>query len=342
MFAVDTGRDNDDAIIGWLLEEDNPSVRFFCLTQLLALDSEDPLVVEAKQAIMRRGAVPALLAGQDHGGFWGDPDRLYTAKYQGTAWRVLLLAELGADGTDAAVRAACEFILAASQEPGEGGFSMHRSGRSGGGRPAGVIPCLTGNMVWSLARLGYGEDPRVRHGVDWIVRYQRFDDGVAEPPSGAFYDRYEICFGRHTCHMGAVKALKALCAVPAHRRTAGETATVQAAVEYLLAHRIHRRSHDLTKVAKPGWLRLSFPLMYQTDVLEILLLLTELGIVDERMQDAVRAVDGKRGPDGRWRQEGAIEPDRFPIAFEAKGAPSKWVTLRAMLALKRWQALGGG
>ena len=47
----------------------------------------------------------------------------------------------------------------------------------GGGRHGAVIPCLTGNMVWSLIKLGFYEDSRVERGINWIIKYQRFDDG---------------------------------------------------------------------------------------------------------------------------------------------------------------------
>jgi hypothetical protein len=38
---------------------------------------------------------------------------------------------------------------------------MHYGAKTGGGRHSEVIPCLTGNMVWSLIRFGYMDDPRV-------------------------------------------------------------------------------------------------------------------------------------------------------------------------------------
>ena len=82
-----------------------------------------------------------------------------------------------------------------------------------------MIPCLTGNMVFSLIRFGYLDDPRVQRGVDWITRYQRFDDGDGDP-QGWPYDKFEMCWGKHTCHMGVVKALKALAEIPADRRSA--------------------------------------------------------------------------------------------------------------------------
>ncbi len=72
----------------------------------------------------------------------------------------MILAELGADGNDDRIRKACEFILTHSQDFESGGFAYSTSVKKGGGRHSEVIPCLTGNMVWSLIRLGYLTDPR--------------------------------------------------------------------------------------------------------------------------------------------------------------------------------------
>jgi len=321
--------------LDWLLALDNPSVRFFTLLDLLDLSPASTEALAARSLIMEEGLVPALLAEQHPDGHWGERSRMYTAKYHGSIWRLLLLAELGADPADQAVRAACEFILAASQETADGGFAMHEATKTGGGRATEVIPCLTGNMLYSLIRLGYLQDPRVQHGIDWICRYQRFDDGAAEAPTGPVYHRYEVCFGTHSCHMGVVKALKALAAIPAGERSAAVRSTIDRAVEYLLAHHIYRRSHDLTKVARPGWLRLGFPLMYQTDILEILDILTGLGCRDPRLQDALAVVAAKRDSGGRWNLGSTLESGRLPVEFEAKGAPSKWITLRALRVLRR-------
>jgi hypothetical protein len=39
-------------------------------------------------------------------------------------------------------------------------------------------------MVYSLLRLGFGDEPRVKAGIGWICENQRFDDGVADPQGG--------------------------------------------------------------------------------------------------------------------------------------------------------------
>jgi hypothetical protein len=99
--------------------------------------------------------------------------------------------------------------------------------------------------------------------------------------------------------MGVVKALKALAEIPFNQRNKEVKKTIEEGVEYLLKHHIYKRSHDLSRVSKPGWLRLGFPLMYQTDVLEILGILTRLGYHDERMQDAIDLLISKQDNQGR-------------------------------------------
>ncbi|RJQ31363.1 MAG: nitrogen fixation protein NifH [Actinobacteria bacterium] len=319
----------------WLLEENNPTVRYLALTELCDVSPDEKQAIEAKKEIMEKGVVPKILAKQAEGGYFDEPDKFYTAKYKGTVWQLIILAELLADPNDERIKKACEFILTNSQDKESGGFSMHRSAKKGGGRHSEVITCLTSNMVFSLIRLGYLSDSRVQHGIDWITKYQRFDDMVANPPKDWPYDRYEMCWGKHTCHMGVAKALKALAEIPANKRSAQVKRAIDNGVEYLLLHHIHKRSHDLTKTSRPGWRRFSFPSMYQTDILEILCILNKLGIKDERMQEAIDLVAAKKLDSGQWHLATTFN-GRFQTNIEVKGKPSKWITLRALIVLKAY------
>ncbi len=349
-------------VFDWLLSPDDPSVRFLALTELLGEAAEGGAAATARREIMTQGAVPRILAAQNADGHWGGPGRFYTDKYRGTVWQLIVLAELGADPADARVRAACEAILRDSQEPESGGFSVECSKSRGGGLASGVIPCLTGNMVFSLVRLGYLDDPRLQRAVDWIATWQRFDDGESEPPKEGPYARYEMCWGRHTCHMGAVKALKGLAEIPPGRRSPAVAQTLAAGTEYILKHHVHKRSHDLSRDSKPGWRRLGYPLMYQTDVLEILGILATLGddaseaadgdaagaaaaggdavaaahhgpLHDPRTREALDLVAGKQDAQGRWKLETTMN-GKFVVDIEAKGKPSRWITLRALRVLR--------
>jgi hypothetical protein len=318
----------------WLLEEENPSIRYFTLTEILDKPADSHEAKEAKKEIMSTGVVPKILSKMNEDGYWETPTSFYTAKYRGTAWQLLILAELGADTTDNRVRKVCEFILENSQHHESHGFSLAKAEKTGGGRQSGVIPCLTGNMVWSLIRLGYIKDSRVQDGIGWITTYQRFDDGIETAPTGWPYDRYEMCWGKHTCHMGAVKALKALAEIPAEKRDSEIKATIEKGTEYILKHHIFKRSHDLSKVSKPSWLHFGFPLMYQTDALEILGILTKLGCKDDRMHETVDLVISKQDASGRWKLENTFN-GRFQTDIERKNENSKWVTLNVLKVLKR-------
>lgn len=317
----------------WLLAEDNPTVRYLTLVDILERPTNDPDVVKAKRDIMVKGVVPQILAKQEEKGYWGNPERLYVSKYTGTVWQLIILAEHLADGENTRIKKVCEFLLDRSQDLESGGFSMHHSIKTGGGRHGEVIPCLTGNMVWSLIRLGYFSDPRVQRGISCITRYQRFDDAVANPPQGWPYDNHEDCWGRHTCHMGVVKALKALSEIPPGKRSSEVHNAIKEGTEYLLKHHIHKRSHNLTQVSKPGWQRFGFPLMYGTDILEILGILTNLGCRDERMQEAIDLVASKQDSNGIWKLASTFN-GKFQVDIEEKGRPSKWITLNALRALK--------
>lgn len=322
---------------GWLLESSDASIRYYTLTGLLERSEDDPEVKEARAAIMHEGPVAKILEHQEPQGCWSAPKRFYTHKYHGTLWQLIVLAELGADGTNPQIRKACEFILEHSQDPASGGFSMKTGAKKGGGLHSEVIPCLVGNAVWSLIRFGYLDDPRVQRGLEWISRYQRFDDGIPNPPTGWPYEQFEMCWGGHTCHMGVVKNLKALSAVPQEKRTEAMRSVIEKGAEFLLIHHIYKRSRNPDKVAKPGWLHFGFPLMYQTDILEILFILTELGFHDERMKEAVDVVLSKQDENGKWIMENSFN-DRMPVPVETKGKVSYWITLRALRIIKKYFA----
>jgi hypothetical protein len=321
--------------VEWLLEEENPSIRYFTLIDIFDKPANARDVQKARNNIMSTGIVPKILAKQEKGGYWDTLDKFYTAKYKGTVWQLIILGELGADETNPKIKKAIKFILEKSQDPESGGFSYGAGKKKEGGLPSFVIPCLTGNMVWSLIKLGCIDDPRVQRGIDWITTYQRFDDGARSLPSDWPYNRLKSCFGKHSCHMGVVKAMKTLAEIPSERRSKAVKNTIKEGAEYMLKHHIHRRSHNLGKDSKPGWRRLGFPLMYQTDLLEILGIMTRLGYKDKRMQEAVNLVVKKQNDEGKWKLESTFN-GRFQANIEKKGEPSKWITLNTLRMLKRF------
>jgi len=322
-----------EQVMNWLLENENPSVRYATLTTLLNKPESDPDVVASKQDIMLKGPVPNILEKQNSDGSWDVPDRFYLNKYKGTVWTVMLLAELGASPENARVKKACEFLLTHSQDPESGGFSVQQSKKTQKGLPGMVIPCLTGNMVFSLLQLGYMNDARLEKAIEWILRYQRTDDGEKVNLSGQPYERFESCFGKHSCHMGVAKALKALSRIPPTKRNKQVKAKLDELIEHFLIHRLFKKSHQPDEISRPGWLKLGFPLMYQTDILELSEILTDLEVVDPRMDEAIEIIRNKP-IDGKWNLENSFN-GKMTVSIEKKGIPSKWITLKAMKVLSK-------
>jgi hypothetical protein len=322
----------------WLLEEDNHSVRFFTLRDVLGRPPDDPELIKAKQDIMVKGVVPKILSKQKEEGYWESAEDFYVrTKFRGTVWQMIILAELGADGNDRRIQRTCEFVLEMSQDRTSGGFAF-KGTKKGGGFHSAVIPCLTGNMVWSLIRFGYYDDPRVQQSIDWIAKYTRFDDGAECKPEGWPFEKREPCWGRHTCFLTIVKALKAFSEISENRRGQNLQRVIEQGAEFLLKHHLIKRSHKLDAIAKPKWLKLGFPWMWDTDALEMLLILTSLGYWDGRMKEAMDLVLSKQNENGCWVLENTYN-GRFQVNIERKDRPSKWVTMNALRVLKQSTSL---
>ena len=106
----------------WLLEEDTPAIRHLALRRLLDQPEDAPDVRQAHVAAMQADPIAAILAAQRPDGFWVKPGPGYAPKYRGTVWQVIFLDQLGADGRDSRVQAACDYILSHSQAK-TGGFA---------------------------------------------------------------------------------------------------------------------------------------------------------------------------------------------------------------------------
>jgi hypothetical protein len=192
--------------------------------------------------------------------------------------------------------------------------------------------CVTGNLARTLTLCGYGEDPRVRSALDWLVEKQMDD--------GGWHCFYERAFGRGT--LDCWEGLSAFAVLPRRKWTRRIKRCVENGAEFYLAHKLFRQGRPY----KP-WLRFHYPVHYYYDLLVGLDVVTSLGYGgDKRLKSAIQILDQKRLPDGTWALD-AIHPDlgigagyRFKkrpkrFALEDPGRPSKWITLTALRVLKR-------
>jgi hypothetical protein len=330
---------NTDAL-AWLLEPDavNPGVRYFALRDLLGQPADAPEVVAAQTAVMTSGSVPAILAAQSPGGYWGEPVPVYYPKYTGTVWQVIFLAQLGADGRDPRVVAGCEYVLDHARSS-YGGFSA-------GASPSGMIHCLAGNLAAAMLDLGWLGDVRLDAALDWLAR-SITGEGIAPAEEKNASSRYYrsgnsapgfACSANNhlPCAWGAVKAMLALGKVPEPVRTPATRAAIAAGIGFLFSRDPAVADYPMGYAAKPSqsWFRFGYPIAYVTDVLQTLEVLTALGCGgDARLRPALDLVLGKQDHQGRWKLEYTYNGKTW-AAVEEKGKPSKWVTLRALRVLK--------
>src|SRR5690348_15346999 len=106
----------------WLLEDEIPAVRHLALRHLLDEPADAPAVRRARADAMQTDPIASILAAEQPEGYWVKPGPGYTPKYRGTVWQLIFLDQLGADGADPRVRAACEYVLLHSQSA-SGGFA---------------------------------------------------------------------------------------------------------------------------------------------------------------------------------------------------------------------------
>jgi hypothetical protein len=319
----------------WLLEPDNPSVRYFALSDLLGRPRTDRDVIAAKRAVNASRPVKAILDAMHPDGYWVKPGHGYGPKYRSTDWQVIFLDQLGADGSDPRIRTACEYVLAHAQTT-NGGFGL--GGSANVQRPPNsmVIHCLNENLLRALLGFGYADDERVQRAIEWQARSITGDHFSGYYKSGTSAPGF-ACVANYgkPCAWGAIKALRALARVPEKSRNAQVKKAIRVGVEFLLSRDPARANYPAGDGRiSPSWFKLGFPSGYVADVLQNLEILAELGHArDKRLKNAIAWLLSKQDAQGRWKNQYSYAGKLWQD-IEPQGSVSKWVTLRACRLLK--------
>jgi hypothetical protein len=321
--------------IDWLLEADDPGVRYLALRDLIETDSEE-LALSRGQA-HQNGPIARVLANMENAGYWEKAGAGYNPKYTGTVWAAILLAQLGAScKIDPRVKTACSYILdhALTQK---GQFTLN-------GLPSGTVDCLQGNLCASLLDLGY-HDPRMDMAFEWMARTVT-GEGVApvtykNAPLRYYAGKCGPNFGcgannKLPCAWGATKVMLAFSKLPAAKYTPLIHAAVSQGVDFLFSKDPADADYPCGYSSKPSrnWWKFGFPVFYVTDLLQVVEALAGLGYGnDPRLSKATRLIREKQDARGRWSLEYDYTGKTW-VNFGAERQPNKWVTLRALRALK--------
>jgi prenyltransferase beta subunit len=312
-----------DVVLAWLLEDTQPCVRYLTLTQLLSETEDDSRVIAAKKVISKTGWAADVLAEQSPEGGWVNGESLYRPKYVSTNWMLLILSDLGLTKEEPRIRKASELWIKRLAKK-DGGFGSERwtNGHL----------CTTGNTARALVKFGYADHPKVKSSFDWLVKNQSEKGGWSCFGSGRNLDSWE--------------PMSAFAALPRQKWTKDISRAVEKGAEFFLERELHRQGARY----RP-WYRFHYPVHYYYDVLAGLDFMTALGYShDKRLEYAIKLLKKKRRRDGRWTLD-AVHPDvdagmaewfrkhpkdkPIPFSLEQVGRPSKMITLRSLIVLKR-------
>ena len=304
-------------VIDWLLDAD-PAIRWQVMRDLAHEPAEVVAAERAKVATEGWGA--RLLALQEPTGLWAG--KAWSQDWTDTFHVLELLRRFGLDPESAQARNAVALVR---EHVTWGDGSPWPNPWAGNGFFEGEVePCINGNVVATGAYFGVDMTPLVER----LLGEQLPDGGWnCEVENGATVSSFGTT-------INVVEGLLE------HERASGGSDRVgearRRADAYMLERRLFRRK-STGEVIEPAWLQFSFPHWYFYDVLRALEYFRAADAKpDERMTEAIAAVEANRGADGRWPLQN-VHAGWSAIAMEEdEGEPSRWNTLRAQRVLDWW------
>jgi hypothetical protein len=339
---------------------EDPALRFKVLTELLDRDEADPEVVAARRSIPDQPWIRRTLEAHHGDGTWGPS---FGSSYDGTSWVLYHLSEMGAPASLEPIQKGID-VLKAEAKPVmtlRGRRARLFQGCADGFYWTFPTACFSSRAATALIRYGHRSHP-VTQGALSACRT------LLDPEEG--FD----CFVMDdsllpACFMSVPSVLKAFLAIPAGERSTEDRGLIHQMVGLLKKRHLYRyvakdsrewqewgqkagaqqRREESPKWLaagradprreKAGWLRFSFPHSYNSDLLEVVLLLGEAGAeYDGVIEEGLRIILSKRGRDGMWEMVGGLN-GKMHADLDERGAPSPWITHRALLAFKRFGLL---
>jgi hypothetical protein len=328
----------------WLLEEDDPGVRYLALRDIV--DADEKEIKAARMKAHREGPIAEILANMNPEGWWIHPGYVYAPKCLGTSWSILSLAQMGGSvDEDKRISIACKYLL---------DYALSEGGQfSNTGEANKTFSCFQGNMLYSLADLGCKDD-RLNSAFDWTARTVTGEglpekvskDGLSDNNPGKLFALSYVTGPLFTCRVNkgnscawaGAKIMMALSRLPEEHRTPLVKRAISTGVNYFF-------DKDPAAAWFPGemapepdrrWWKFHFPATGM-DILQVAEALTALGYgSDSQLANTLDLIRSKQDEQGRWsREKNWGYQHKWWVNFGSFNKSNKWVTLRAMRVLKR-------
>ncbi len=328
----------------WLLEPDDPGVRYLALRDIV--DADEKEIKAARRKAHRDGLIAIILENMNPDGWWIHPGYVYAPKCQGTSWSIISLAQMGGSiEEDKRIATACSYLLNHALAKG-GQFSSN-------GDATKTFNCFQGSMLTSLMELGC-KDERLDTAYEWTTRTVTGEDlpikvtreglATADSSSGKLFPFSNItgplfsCRRMTHCAWAGAKVMLAFSHLPRERRSPLVKQAIEAGVNYFFNADPSTADFPGETAPKPDrrWWKFHFPVVGM-DLLQVAEALTSLGYgADPRLVNTLELIRSKQDENGRWLLEKNYGySHKWWIKYGTINKPNKWVTLKAMRVLKQ-------
>ncbi|NOZ95949.1 MAG: hypothetical protein GXP47_14595 [Acidobacteria bacterium] len=292
--------------MGWLLDDDHPTVGWKVLTDLIRRPAEAPAVNRARGAANASEPLATMLASLDPAGRWNVQEGAWNGP-EGGGWRVVAAVQLGADPQDPRLDAAAR-RLATAPVPADPAF-----------------PCVAARAAEALALLGWGNSPELTELLAWL------DEGAPPAEDGGWRCGHPSHAGPGGgCVVTPTAILAALAAPGARHRPALAVRARDALLDLL--------GEEPEPSMPEGW-----PNLLRSSKVEILMRLALAGVPwDPRMNATLKELQASQDSLGRWIAD--AEPEATwsgAPGLDRPGSPSRWLTLHALIALRAYAVPAG-
>ncbi|HEX3044185.1 MAG TPA: hypothetical protein VHY08_05480 [Bacillota bacterium] len=309
----------DGDVITWLLDSDNPSVRYRTLTELFGKSNNDPEVIDTISKINDSEPVTSLLQKMYPEGYWLQKNPrtgeivgqdVEYGSFGTTHFCLSYCAELGLNRSHPLIDLAAKRYLSL-QKP-DGDWYRHFS-------------CLAGYNLRTFLMLGYRDDPSIQKSIDLILETERFDGGYLCD----LHEGKKKTKPVKSCIRGAVKVLLAFSLLPEY----WEHKRCRSLIDYFLRRDGIFHSKDQERFVNDDMNRSSFPITWRANTWEVLYALSKMGYGDdERLARAWTQVETKVDTQGRYILDWTSTESPWKVG--KRGEANQWITLYILLAKK--------
>lgn len=303
-------------VLKWLLEEENPSIRYRTMKELQKIPSTEKKMIETQQSILQTSTIKKIRKSMHPEGYWTVKRHdgriigagVEYATFNTTHYVLGYIAEFGLTRDEPWVELAADRYL--SLKASDEDFYNYLS-------------CLVGLNLRTFAKLGFADDSRLLKSISLLESKIRYDNGYLCDLHEGKTKRGRLV---KSCFRGSVKALYGLCEFPQY----WQKPFVKDLVNYFLNREILFKTTNLMKLVRKDAILTYFPFIYYPGLIDVLYPLSKMGYgSDKRVQRAWGILDKHRTEEGKYILD--RKPKSRYLDPGELDQPNKWITFYSYL-----------